>query len=176
MRKSNAQRVREYRERKKARLEAAVAATRTPWEEAAVLCADLGEDRPGANAAAASDRPGKNPGSVVRTEITREWVLDQLRLFALDPPRGTPAAVAALKALLAEIPKGSAMKPEDGVGEVRNTVVVTRAASSAVIEQRAKELAVQWGVPIPEGLPAPKMIGGGQGDDHEASEEDDADP
>lgn len=160
MRKSNAQRVREYRERKKVRLAVADAVKRTPWEQAVL---DSAEVAPGTNAPCVADRPGRKPTSVVREAITREWVLDQLRAFALDPSRGTPAAVQALKVLLAEIPKGSAMKPEDDISVVRNTVRIqgpSKAAIDLMVEQRAAAL----GITLPPPLPKPAMIGEESGD------------
>ena len=153
MRKSNAERQREFRHRRKERLATSLAETRPP--EDAELLAELGEHRPGATAASKGDRPGKKPGSVVRGEITREWVLDQLRLFAIEPARGTTPAIQALKVLLAEIPKGNALSATEAPQVVKNVVRVQRPSDSA-LERMLRERAEQLGAEFPEAPSPPR--------------------
>jgi hypothetical protein len=162
VRKSNAERQRDFRERRAAKRSAAIEETaklkRSPEEEEWLQA--IGDHLPGADASDKGDRPKGN--SFVRTEITREWVLDQLRLFAIDPQRGTPAAVQALKVLLQEIPKGNSMGPAEAPVIIKNTVRVLK-PSEGLIELRVKDKMREMGLPVAEDLPA--SMGRDIGDD-----------
>ena len=125
MSKTNAERQHDFRLRRKERLAARVAATRPPEE--AELLQQLLARLPGATA---SEGGGSGIGTAARgaaasTELTRAWVLDQLRIFALEPARGTPAAIQALKVLLQEIPRGNSLSSVEHQG-VRNEVRYAR--------------------------------------------------
>ena len=125
----------------------------------------MGEHLPGADAPNKDDQPRKGPKGVsfVRGEITREWVLDQLRLFAVDPARGTPAAVQALKVLLQEIPKGD--KPLSASEQpviVKNVVRVVRPNDKTLehmINERAEALGLDPGLLVAPPVPRARMIG-----------------
>lgn len=118
MSKSNVERQRDFRQRRKERREVDLFNKRT-LEEKTILATW--------NRSVPVDEEGKE---LPRPEISREWCLDQLRLLALDPARATPGSVAAIKVLLQELPKGATpMSAADRPIEVSNTVQYKKPAA-----------------------------------------------
>jgi hypothetical protein len=63
--------------------------------------------------------------------ITRQWCLEQLRSFALEPTKGTPTAIQALKVLLEELPKTS-FADTATPKTVKNHVILQRPSEKAL--------------------------------------------